>query len=389
MHFAVLGAGLMGRAVVYELAKAAEARSLVVGDLQAKRAQAAARELGQNKARAAFVDVRDIRQTAQLLRGADIVVNCTQYDWNLNVMKASLAAKSHYLDLGGLYHMTRRQPTLDGAFRRAGRLAIIGMGGAPGITNVMARFAAEGMERVESIRVYNACADQQRYSAPLAHTFSMATILDELTMPPITFEDGRFVEKEMLSDPEEGNFTAPIGRITLRNSLHSELGTLPNSFRKLGVREVRFKINYEPEFVGLVRGLSALGLTGSDKVAVNGATVAPREMLLALLNQRPADKPARDVEALRVVVSGKRGGWRQAVAMEAWTGYSVRPQFSAVARDTGFPAAIGALMLARGDIRGTGVAAPENIVPPQPFFRELEQRGIRVRRWKLKLKPAH
>ena len=389
MRFAVLGAGLMGRAVIYDLAKALEVRSLIVGDFDVKRARAAARELGRSKARAAFVDVRDLRQTAHLLRGVDVVVNCAQYDWNLHVMKAALAAKAHYLDLGGLYHMTRRQPDLDAAFRRAGRLAIIGMGGAPGITNVMARAASDGMERIESIHVYNACADQQRYSAPLAHTFSIATILDELTMPPVTFENARFIEKELLSDPEQGKFPAPIGRITLRNSLHSELGTLPISFRKLGVREVRFKINYEPEFVSLVRGLTAIGLTRSKKVAVNGATVAPRELLLALLNQRPADKPARDVEALRVVVSGNREGRRQVVAMEAWTGHSVRPQFSAVARDTGFPAAIGALMLARGEIRGTGVAAPENIVPPQPFFHELGKRGIRVRRWDPKSQPAH
>ena len=384
MRFAVLGAGLMGRAVIYDLAKAPEAERLIVADFDRKRAHEAVREFGRGKAKAAFADVRDIRGTAQVLRGTDVIINCTQYDWNLHVMKAALAARAHYLDLGGLYHMTRRQPALDAEFRRAGLLSVIGMGGAPGATNIMARAASRGMECVESIRVYNAGADQQHYSTPMAYTFSIATILDELTMPPVTFEQHRFVEKDLLSDPEEAKFPAPIGKITLRNSLHSEVGTLPLSFRSLGVREVRFKINYAPEFVSLVRGLTALGLTSSDSVPVNGTRIAPRQLLLSLLKRRPPEKPAKDVEAMRVVVTGKSNGYRQAVAMEAWASYTTRPSFSAVARDTGFPASIAAIMMARGEIRGSGVAAPENIVPPEPFFQELEKRDIRIRRWSIR-----
>ncbi len=208
-------------------------------------------------------------------------------------------------------------------------------------------------------------------------------------MQPVTFEDGHFRTKELLSDPEQWKFATPIGTIVLRNSLHSELGTLPMSFRNLGVREVRFKINYAPEFISLVRAFTALGLTSPEAVAVNGTHVAPRALLLSLLSRRSAEKPARDVEAMRVVVTGKRDGRRRAVAMEAWTDHTVRPSFSAVARDTGFPASIAALMIARGQIRGTGVAAPENIVPPMPFFRELEKRDIHIRRWKLNPPRVH
>ena len=82
-------------------------------------------------------------ELAKLLRGCDVVVNCTQYNWNLDVMRAALAARVNYMDLGGLYHMTKKQFALDRDFRRIGRLAIAGMGGAPGITNVMARALAD------------------------------------------------------------------------------------------------------------------------------------------------------------------------------------------------------------------------------------------------------
>jgi lysine 6-dehydrogenase len=314
-----------------------------------------------------------------------VVVNCTQYNWNLDVMRAALAARVNYMDLGGLYHMTRKQFALDRDFRRIGKLAIPGMGGAPGITNVMARALADPLDRVDSIKVYNAGADEQRYDSPVAYSFSIATILDELTMPPIHFVGGRYVEKEMLSEPETETFPAPIGKIVLRHSIHSELGTLAESFRKKGVREVFFKINYDPKLVGLVRSLVDVGFTEREPLAVNGTQVAPRAVLLALLQKKAPAKTPLDVEALRVVVTGRAGKRPAGAAMEMFADHTARPQFSAVARDTGFPAAIAAVMQGRGEIPGVGVQAPENVVPPNPFFGELKKRGFTFRRWNVKV----
>jgi lysine 6-dehydrogenase len=384
MRVFVLGAGMMGRAVVHDLAGAREVREIVAADFDRSRAAEVARKFGRGRARAVFADVRETAALAKLLQGSDVVVNCTQYNWNLDVMRAALAARVNYLDLGGLYHMTKKQFALDRDFRRIGKLAIAGMGGAPGITNVMARELADPLDRVESIRVYNAGADRQKYDSPVAYTFSIATILDELTMPPVAFEKGRYVEKPMLSDPEPGKFPQPIGNIVLRHSIHSELGTLAESFRRKGVREVFFKINYEPQLVNLVRDLVHTGFTSREPIAVNGTRVAPRAVLLALLQKHATTKTPMDVEALRVVVTGRRGKTRSATAMEMWANYSTKPELSAVARDTGFPASIAAVMIGRGEIRGTGVQAPENVVPPQPFFAELKKRGFRFRSWKIK-----
>ncbi len=385
MKIVVLGAGLMGRAVVYDLSGAREVKNIVVADFDRGRAQEVARKFGRGISSAAFADVRDTRHLAKLLHGCDVVVNCTQYNWNLDVMRAALAARVNYMDLGGLYHMTRKQFALDRDFRRIGKLAIPGMGGAPGITNVMARALADPLDRVDAIKVYNAGADEQHYDSPIAYSFSIATILDELTMPPIHFVNGRYIEKEMLSEPETETFPAPIGKIVLRHSIHSELGTLAESFRKKGVREVFFKINYEPKLVGLVRSLVDAGFTDRDPITVNGTQVAPRAVLLALLQKKAPAKTPLDVEALRVVVTGRSGKKRVAGAMEMFADHTARPQFSAVARDTGFPAAIAAVMHGRGEIPGVGVQAPEIVVPPKPFFGELKKRGFTFRSWKVKV----
>ncbi|HEY0704450.1 MAG TPA: saccharopine dehydrogenase C-terminal domain-containing protein [Candidatus Acidoferrales bacterium] len=388
MKIVVLGAGLMGRAVVHDLAGAREVDAMVVADFDRARAVEVSGKFGRGKAHGIVADVRDVPRLAKVLRGCDMVVNCTQYNWNLNVMRAALSAKVHYMDLGGLYHMTKKQFSLNKDFRRIGKLAIPGMGGAPGITNVMARALADKMDRVESIRVYNAGADEQKYDSPIAYSFSIATILDELTMPPIHFVGRRYVEKQMLSEPETGTFAAPIGKITLRHSIHSELGTLAESFRKKGVREVFFKINYDPKLVELIRSLVDAGFTSKEFLAVNGTQVVPRSVLLALLQKKVPSKTPLDVEALRVVVTGqtRKHGKKAPIglAMEMWADHTPRPQLSAVARDTGFPAAIAAVMHGRGEIPGTGVQAPENVVPPEAFFRELKKRGFTFRRWNVK-----
>ncbi|HUJ81411.1 MAG TPA: saccharopine dehydrogenase C-terminal domain-containing protein, partial [Candidatus Acidoferrales bacterium] len=77
-------------------------------------------------------------------------------------------------------------------------------------------------------------------------------------------------------------------------------------------------------------------------------------------------------------VKGRNAGRRAVAAAESTAKYTNSPAFSAVARDTGFPAAIGALMLGRGQYAAVGVQAPENVVPPEPFFRELAERDMPV-----------
>jgi len=83
----------MGRAVVHDLAGAREVRDIVVADFDRERAQEVARKFGDGKASGLFADVRDTRRLAKVLRGCEVVVNCTQYNWNLEVMRAALAAR--------------------------------------------------------------------------------------------------------------------------------------------------------------------------------------------------------------------------------------------------------------------------------------------------------
>ena len=314
------GAGAMGRIIVRDLAEtAARDLDIVVAD----RDRAAARRLAAGQPRrvtAIEADAASPGSLAHAVRGARVVVNACHHDFNLRVMDAALGAGSHYCDLGGLFHVTRRQLRLDARFRRAGLLAVCGMGSAPGIVNVMARAAADGLDRVNEIHVAVGTRDAtpRRGRSLLETSYSIQTVLDEASQPAALFTRGALWFVEPLSRAEPVRFPAPVGLQYPACTLHSELATLPASFKSKGVREVSFKIAFAGDLAEQLRFVHALGLTATDPIAVGRTTLVPRDVLLALLAAAPRPLPAgpRDeYEVLRVTVSGRQG--RRAVEVGA------------------------------------------------------------------------
>ena len=118
-------------------------------DLDPDKAAAVAGEHGHGKATAARVDARDVDALAGAIvaAGAGVLLNTASYRINLDAMRACLNAGCHYLDLGGLYHVTQDQLELGGEFERAGRLAVLGIGSSPGKTNLM---AADAVRRLNA-----------------------------------------------------------------------------------------------------------------------------------------------------------------------------------------------------------------------------------------------
>ena len=328
-------------------------------------------------AKFARVDVKDEAATAKLLEGHDAVLNCVTYYLNLEVMRAALAARVPYTDLGGLYHGSLKQFALDGAFRRAGVTALLGMGSTPGITNAMAGALARGLDRVDEVHVRVGCLDRGATSAgaPLPIPYALDTVLDEFALEPYVVENGEAHPVPPRSGEEEIDFPAPVGRMKAIYTLHSEVAMFPRSFP--GLRAASFKVAFEPAFMEKVRFLVELGFAGRE-AKVGG--VAPRQMILALAADQPAPSgPPDDCDALRVDLAGTKDGRSVRRRAEA----VIRPHrewgIGAGALDTGVPLAIAGAMLAAREVAIPGVVCPETALPFDRFFAELGRRGIAVR----------
>ncbi|MFV2045455.1 MAG: saccharopine dehydrogenase family protein [Anaerolineales bacterium] len=151
MKIVVLGgAGIIGRAISKDLAQNFE--RVVVADRDLVAAEAVAREAG-DAASARAVDVTDPQVLEALLEGANACINSVNYYFNLEVMRACLTLGVPYLDLGGLFHMTRKQIELHDEFKSRGVTAVLGMGSCPGVANVQAGWLAGMLDTVESGRI--------------------------------------------------------------------------------------------------------------------------------------------------------------------------------------------------------------------------------------------
>ena len=152
-RFVVLGgAGAIGRIVVRDLYESSRKNEILVADHDERAASNVAKSHRSPRVSHAFADAREASCLASLLSGSSVVINCTHHEFNLAVMEAALRARVHYLDLGGLFTWTRRQFRLKRRFVESGLTAVLGMGCAPGITNVMAAYAASQLDRVRSIK---------------------------------------------------------------------------------------------------------------------------------------------------------------------------------------------------------------------------------------------
>ena len=373
MHIIVLGgAGAMGRVTVRALSEYPDIDQVTIADYHEGRARELAESLGSTRLQVRQIDVNDEERLRSLLRGADVALSAVDYVFNQPILRACIREKVHYADLGGLFHMSRTLMAMNDEVEEAGITAVMGIGGTPGITNLLARMAVDQLERVESVKVQLGCADATPSSAPLVPPYSMRTILDEFTKEPQVFQDGQWYPQPPLSGQEQMLFPEPVGRATAVYSLHSECATFPVSFKDKGIRHVSFKIAFPTDFMSKLKFLVDLGFGSDELLNIRGLIISPREVLTRLVESFPVESiEPQDCDVLRVITTGEEGGQKLEITNQVVVQPYRRWGVSAGALDTGTPLAIVGRMLANGEITRRGAHGPEVCVPPAPFFREL------------------
>jgi lysine 6-dehydrogenase len=381
------GAGAMGQIIVRDLLQFSTFDEIVIADFDKDKAVTLAKSLKSSKVKGVFADLKDHTGLVKTLSGAHVLVNSTPYVFNVRVMEAALAASCHYLDLGGMFHVTLKQLELNEKFRAAGLLAILGMGAAPGLTNVMAASAALLLERITAIDVVVGCADFTKSDHPFLVPYALDTILDEYTMQPMVYEEYDFQAKQPLDGEIEIDFPQPVGRVKAIYTLHSEVATLPTSFSMKGLQTASFRLGLPPEFHDRLKFLVGLGFGVKESIKITGrkdgnnveVEMTPRVMLAEVLKQLdPSPAQVDDCEVIRVDVSGTIEGAPRLIRMESLVMCDKENNISCGALDTGVPPSIVAEMINTQVIARKGVLAPENCVPQSLFFEELVKRNIVV-----------
>ncbi len=372
----VLGAaGTMARVAVRDLLDSEGVERIGLADLSFERVGAEASRLADDRLEPMKADAKDTQGLTSLMSGWDAVINSTWYELNLAVMGAAIRAGIHYLDLGGLYHTTLKQLSMDSEAKDAGVTCILGLGSSPGITNLMAAHGAKRLSKIDEVKIRVAGATMRPSSGFFTPPYSLRTILDEASLPAVILRDGKTEEVPGLSVKEEFVLPEPVGKVEGYFTLHSELATLPKNLGK-GVREMNFIVAFSPEFSRSLALLVRLGLASREKVNAGGSTVVPYDLLTSLVDALPRpDEEAVDFGVRRVELIGEHDGERAHLVFDCVSGPHEKWKIGGRPLGTGVPASVGAQWLARGLVKQSGVLPPELCIEPESFLHELGERG--------------
>jgi lysine 6-dehydrogenase len=352
MRVAVLGAaGTIAPAIVRDLAESDEVTALRLLDLDASRAEEVANEHGGGKAQATQADASS--NLSEQLAGIDVLVNSAAYRINLAAMKACLEAGCHYMDLGGLYHVTAEQLRLSSQFEEQGLLALLGIGSAPGKTNLLAvRAVRELPGEPVSIAVSAAGRDLDPPDG-VSFPYALRTLLDEITMPPMALIDRRAEELRPLQSGPRVDFGEPIGEAETIFTLHSEVLTFGSSF---GAGNVTFALSLAPAVLERLRGLEG---ASEETIAETARSASPPSSNTLSVHLVEVSAPDAGVRARSVTQPHREWGLGGGIV------------------STASPAAAAVRLLARDRIAERGALPPELCIEPDEMFAELETRGVR------------
>jgi saccharopine dehydrogenase (NAD+, L-lysine-forming) len=397
MRILLLGVGTVGEAIVRMASQRAWCEILVLADYDPARASALQAELGGDQTRfpAEQIDAGDAGAVTALARRhrVDLVMNAVDPRFVMPIFDGALAAGVNYMDMANsLSRPHPQQPytvpgvklgdeqfAKAGEWERAGRLALIGMGMDPGLTDVFAAYAAKHLfDEVDEVHIRDG-GDLHIPGYAFAPVFSIWTTIEECLNPPVIWDGERddWITTEPFSAPEQFPFPEGIGPVECVNVEHEEVLLVPRWIR--GVQRVSFKYALGSDFIEKLRFLHDIGLDRTDPVKVRGVEVSPRDVVAAVVPD-PAQMGDKMVGRAIVgtwVIGRKDGASREVFLYQlADAQKTLRETGSQVVGwQTGFNPVIAMELLATGAWSGSGVLGPEAL-DPDPYLALLDRYGI-------------
>ncbi len=291
MKVLIIGAGAAGSIAAKFLAESPDVQQIVLGDIDLHKAKQFI--VPGPKITFQTINATDTAAVTDAAKGMALLINASLPSFNLSLMKIALAAGAHYQDFASDWengHVEQLQ--LDAEFKKARLKGLINASAAPGVTNLMAGALAEGLKRIEYVKVR--LLEDVSSDVPFT-AWSKAILFDEIWNKPITWEFGKFVTKNNFADEEFSDFPAPHEDTKCYLLAQEEIGTIPKYI----------KTNYADLKAGggeieLARTLFKLGLFKKTPMKIGETTVVPYDFLLKIWPDVPSPR-----NMIKLAESGK------------------------------------------------------------------------------------
>lgn len=376
MKFIVFGAGMMGHALVYDLARSPGVERVTVADENGERAAQLAHSLGSPLIHPLELDVSHVRDVVATMRGNACAISAVPYRFNADLTRAAIEAGIHFCDLGGNDQVVEEQRGLNAQAVQKGVLIIPNCGLAPGLGNVLAAAGTKMFDAVDSITIR--VGGLPKHPVPPFNyqlVFSVDGLINEYSGRAKVLREFQPVEIDAMTELETLEFPPPYG--TLEAFLTSGGSSLLSEMFAGKVRHLDYKTIRYPGHCERFRLLLELGFGSSEPISVGPSLMTARELFLELLKKKlPSTGP--DVVLLRVELRGDGRHTPKILRFQLIDSLDENANITAMMRTTAFPTSVIAQMVAGGRIQGKGVRTPEQCVELEPLLSELEVRNIHI-----------
>ncbi|MBI5583692.1 MAG: saccharopine dehydrogenase NADP-binding domain-containing protein [Deltaproteobacteria bacterium] len=362
------GTGGMGQGVARDLIKQEQITNVTLGDINIDPGRVQDKLKASPKVALKKIDVNDHPGMVSAIKEVDVVINTAGpfYKTAVAVARAAVEAKVNYIDICDDYEAVPvlfSEAAIDQAAKEAGITVLTGMGSDPGTNNVLVKWYANQLDRVDEIHLFWVVSIAELAGAAWDHSLHMVTG----KIPQ--YLDGKLEYVDGGTGEEIATFLEPLGTCQVRYVGHPQPITIPRYIE--GVKKVVIKGALIPGWVdALIQEQNDTGFLSTEVLEVKGTRVVPYDLTLKLWETIPKGRDnGPNSSGLKVIVKGERNGKRVTYTAD---------MAGRMAPGTGLPASIAALMMAAGDVTVKGVVAPEGCIDPEKFLAALILRGARI-----------
>ncbi len=279
------GTGGMGQGVARDLIKQEQITKVILGDINTDPNRVQEKLRASEKVSLIRIDVNDHKGMVSAIKDVDVVINCAGpfYKTAVAVAKAAVEAKVNYIDICDDYEAAEIlfASDIDKAAKEAGITVLTGMGSDPGTNNVLVKWYANKLDRVDEIYLYWVVSIAELAGAAWDHSLHMT-----LGKIPQYF-DGKLQHVEGGGGEETEKFLDPLGECLISYVGHPQPITIPRYIK--GVKKVVIKGALIPLWVDrLIKEQKETGLLSKEPIDVKGEKVIPYDLdLKALGGQFP------------------------------------------------------------------------------------------------------
>lgn len=362
MNILVLGSGLMGPAAAFNAMSDPDVSQVVVCDRSQQQLDACVSKLtgmkGAERLSTVLLDLNDHVGAVKLMAGFDVAIGALSRSASVLAIRAASQAGTPLVDLARPDH--NQLPGLRREVEAAGGFVVLGCGLEPGLTEIMARYLSEKLDRVDELHIK--CGGiPEKPTPPLGYKIVFGG-----RQLPLSESDAFVVENGQLKPVPRYSGVEPVVFPGVGRCEAWHEGFMPWLLELpvlKGLRVGTQKTVRWPGYAAKVTVLKEMGLLSREPVVVDGVQVVPKKLLDVLLYPLVRlEEDERDITVFRVEMVGEKTRRRRRYKIEMVDRYDEALAFTSMARTTSFTGAIVARMIARGDLKASGMLPPEQVI---------------------------